>query len=85
MNATGTRAAAGFVVSFAVALAAALPLAAQAAPTPAQKCEAGKNGTAGKYAACLHKAQQKFVKGGETEGNDKTVSLARVRAVRAGS
>jgi hypothetical protein len=38
-----------------------------AAPTTAQKCEASKNGTLGKYAACLHKVQQKFVTGGELD------------------
>jgi hypothetical protein len=27
------------------------------AATPAQKCEAGKNKVAGKYAACRHKAE----------------------------
>jgi hypothetical protein len=50
-----------------VATAAAvvmLAASAQAAATPEQKCESGKNSVAGKYAACMHKAQQKFVSGG---------------------
>jgi len=48
---------------------------ADAGASPAEKCEAGKNGTAGKYAACLHKARQKFVSGGsvDTAGRDKAV------------
>lgn len=39
---------------------------AQAGATALQKCEAGKNGVAGKYASCLLKARQKYVIGGET-------------------
>lgn len=52
-----------------------LAVPAQAGPTPAQKCEAGKNSAAGKYAACLHKAQQRFVSGGgvDTAGRDDAV------------
>jgi hypothetical protein len=52
------------------------------AETPAQKCEAGKNGEAGKYAACLHKAQQKFVSGGETDTTalDEAVAKCGVRS-----
>ena len=59
----------------AAVLVMVLPLAAQAGPTAGQKCESGKNGTAGKYALCLHKAQAKFVKGGEvdTAGRDAAV------------
>jgi hypothetical protein len=48
---------------------------ASAAPTPSQKCEAGKNGTAGKYARCLHKAQQKFVSGGEVDTAKRDASI----------
>lgn len=36
--------------------------AASAAPSPGQKCETGKNHEAGKYAACLHKAEAKLLK-----------------------
>src|SRR5688572_20311813 len=48
---------------------------AGASPTPAQTCEAGKNGAAGKYAACHHKAQQKFIRGGgvDTAGRDEAL------------
>jgi hypothetical protein len=49
------------------ALLVASSAPAFAAATPAQKCEAGKNSTAGKYAACMHKAQQKYVNGGELD------------------
>lgn len=50
------------------AIALALPLAgflwlagtAHAAPTPAQKCQSGKNVAAGKYADCRQKAEAKF-------------------------
>lgn len=75
MREVQSRAEFRFAVLFTLALAVTIPLAAQAAPTPAQKCEAGKNSTAGKYAACLHKAQQKFVSGGEvnTAGRDAAV------------
>ncbi|MFN2425505.1 MAG: DUF1566 domain-containing protein [Candidatus Binatia bacterium] len=51
----------------ATALLVMLPLVAHAGPTAGQSCESGKNGTAGKYASCLHKAQAKFVKGGEVD------------------
>jgi len=62
-------------MALAAALAIAMPLAAQAGPTAGQTCESGKNGTAGKYASCLHKVQAKFVKGGEvdTAGRDASV------------
>ncbi len=46
-----------------------------AAPTTAQKCEASKNSTLGKYAACLHKVQQKFVTGGEVDTASRDASL----------
>lgn len=39
--------------------------AAQAAVTPGQKCEAGKNDAAGKYASCAAKAEKGFVTGGD--------------------
>jgi hypothetical protein len=58
------------IAGIAVVLSAAIflsPAAATAAVTPQQKCEAGKNTVAGKYAACLHKAQQKFVNGGSVD------------------
>jgi hypothetical protein len=49
-------------------VATTLLMAATAhAATPAQTCESGKNGAAGKYALCLLKAQAKFVKGGEVD------------------
>lgn len=32
-----------------------------AGPTPEQKCEGGKNQAAGKYAACVAKAEKTFV------------------------
>ena len=44
-----------------------LATAVQAAPTPEQKCESGKNSVVGKYAACMHKAQQKYVNGGSVD------------------
>jgi hypothetical protein len=62
----GNDSIAGRAKSLGIAAAAAAMLAApaHAAPTAEQKCESGKNGVAGKYAACMHKAQQKFVSGG---------------------
>ena len=38
---------------------------AGASPTPEQKCQAGKNKVAGKYAACLQSAEAKFVATGD--------------------
>lgn len=38
---------------------------AGATPTAAQKCQAGKNKVAGKYAACLQSAEAKFVASGD--------------------
>jgi hypothetical protein len=38
---------------------------AQARPTPQQKCAAGKNTTAGKYAACRENAEAKLAGGGD--------------------
>jgi len=46
---------------FAAALVAVAATASWAAPTPSQKCEAGKNEAAGKYVACLAKAEKTFV------------------------
>ena len=54
---------------FALALTGACLLmatTAQAASTPAQKCAAGKNKTAGKYAACREKAEAKLAATGDT-------------------
>ncbi len=39
---------------------------AGATQTPAQRCQAGKNKAAGKYAACLQNAEAKFVATGDT-------------------
>jgi hypothetical protein len=64
--------------TFTLAASAAMLLqasAALAAPTTAQKCEASKNGTLGKYAACLHKVQQKFLTGGELDAVTRDASL----------
>jgi hypothetical protein len=41
--------------------------------TPAQKCEAGKNLAAGKYAACRLKAESKLVKTGDTAKYTETI------------
>lgn len=50
----------------AIALALALlAVPAAAAPTPEQACEAGKNQAAGKYSACLAKAEKSFVTHGD--------------------
>lgn len=43
---------------------------ALAAPTPAQKCQSGKNAEAGKYAYCRHKADAKFALKGDTAARD---------------
>ena len=51
----------------AMVAAVSVPQAAIAGATHAQKCEATKNGEAGKYAACMHKARQKFVVKGESD------------------
>jgi hypothetical protein len=47
-------------------LQAALPAVAAAALTPAQKCAAGKNLAAGKYAGCRHKAERSLLRSGDT-------------------
>lgn len=54
-------------VLLATLVALAMPGIAIAAATDSQKCEAGKNSEAGKYTACMHKARQKFVTGGESD------------------
>jgi hypothetical protein len=46
---------------------------ALAGPTDAQKCEAAKNKTAGKYAFCRQKAEAKAVKKGDTPDYDKCI------------
>jgi hypothetical protein len=50
----------GVVFAMLLITVAGVP-AVSAAPTPAQKCEGSKNDAAGKYAACLGKAQKSFV------------------------
>lgn len=55
-------------IAAAAVLAAAVFVAggpAQAGPTPEQKCQAGKNQVAGKYAACLGKARKGLVSTGD--------------------
>jgi len=46
---------------------------AQAGPAPDVKCEAGKNDTAGKYAACMAKAEKTFVVDGDQNNYDAAV------------
>jgi len=41
--------------------------------TAKQKCQAGKNQAAGKYAACLHNAEAKFVKSNDQTKHDKAL------------
>lgn len=56
------RSSSGFQVKFAgVLLVLALPIAAVAGTAPEQKCEAGMNQEAGKYAACIAKAEKGLV------------------------
>ncbi len=45
------------------------------AATPAQKCQAGKNNVAGKYAACRHKAEAKFAT--TLDGAARTTALSK--------
>jgi hypothetical protein len=47
---------------------------AQAKLTPQQKCQAGKNQAAGKYAACRESAAAKFVQNGDTVKRDKNLA-----------
>jgi hypothetical protein len=51
--------------SMAIALAASLWTGAALAATPAEKCQAGKNQAAGKYAYCRQKAEKTFVLTGD--------------------
>lgn len=47
---------------------------AAAAQSPAEKCEAGKNDTAGKLAACLAKAEKRFVLKGDAAAYEQAVT-----------
>ncbi len=49
-----------------IAVSLVHPLAAFAAGTPAQQCQAAKNQTAGKYAVCRQNAEAKFATSGDT-------------------
>ena len=62
----------------AVAILLATPLHVGA--TPEQTCEGGRNGAVGKFASCLHKAQQKFVAGGETDTAARDEAIAKCTA-----
>jgi cysteine-rich repeat protein len=66
----GTTATAAMAVTLLAAVA-------HADPTAGQKCEAGKNVAAGKYAVCLHKAQSTFVSNGETDTAGRDVAVLR--------
>jgi uncharacterized protein DUF1566 len=52
---------------------------AGASPTPQQKCQAGKNKAAGKYAACLQSAEAKFVATGDTVKYDNAVDKCKLK------
>lgn len=52
-------------VAVAFGILAGWTATATAAPTPEQKCQAGKNQEAGKYAFCLQKAEKKLVLTGD--------------------
>ena len=52
---------------------------AGAAPTPQQKCQAGKNKVAGKYAACLQNAEAKFVATGDMTKYSATVNKCKLK------
>ncbi|MBI5506766.1 MAG: DUF1554 domain-containing protein [Deltaproteobacteria bacterium] len=56
-----------------VALSLLIAGAAQAAVTAAQKCQAGKNQQAGKYAFCRQQAHKKLVLTGNTEAYDAAI------------
>lgn len=58
------------------------PLSLQAAPTPEQKCQAGKNLVAGKYAACRAKAERDGIL--RPDPGRREASVARCRDVLAG-
>jgi hypothetical protein len=53
--------------------------AAAAAATPGQKCLAGKNQEAGKYASCLTKARARLISSGDQEKHDATVAKCATR------
>ncbi|MFN2425874.1 MAG: DUF1566 domain-containing protein [Candidatus Binatia bacterium] len=55
------RVGSGSRVMVAAAAVLALPFAALAGPSPADKCEAGKNKTVGSYYSCLAKAEAKAI------------------------
>src|SRR5438128_10570292 len=61
----------------AVLLVAGLASSSHAASTAAQKCEASKNGSAGKYNACIYKAQQSFVAHGAVDTIGRSEDLER--------
>src|SRR5262245_49511888 len=54
------------LVTLTVLVAFATAAVSYAAPTPEQKCQAGKNKTAGKYAACRENAEAKLATSGDT-------------------
>jgi len=56
---------------------------AQAAPTPEQKCQAGKNDAGGKYAACLAKAERAHVLNGDDAKYADAVGKCEARLVAA--
>lgn len=49
------------------------------AATPEQKCEAGKNDAAGRYFACLAKAERAFVLNGDTARYDSAVAKCPIK------
>src|SRR5690242_19051029 len=63
----------------ATVLALATAQGASGAVTPEQKCEGGKNLTAGKYAACLAKAQMLYVGSGDSAAYMTAVSLCETK------
>ena len=73
MNATTIRASREITLAATVMMMLACPTA-YAAGTPAQKCEAGKNSAAGKYTACIEKAQSGFVVSGDAVKYDADVT-----------
>ena len=52
---------------------------AGAAPTPEEKCQAGKNKVAGKYAACLQNAEAKLVATGDMTKYTATVNKCKLK------
>jgi len=59
--------------SAALALSLLCAAAAHAAGTPEQKCQAGKNDAAGKYAQCLGKAEKSYVTSGDATKYDNAI------------